>query len=87
MRSLFSYTVAGFVCWMALTPAGAQNPKPPPDTNPAPESKITANTPLDGKILKEWVAEIRSTDPSVQRTAMKAVGGAGHHQCLESGAQ
>ncbi len=75
MRSLFSYAVMGFVCWIAIIPARAQNPKAPPETttNPAPESKITPNTKLDGKILKEWVADIRATDPSVQRAAIKAV--------------
>jgi HEAT repeat protein len=60
---------------MAIIPARAQNPKAPPETttNPAAESKITANSKLDGKTLGEWVADIKSTDPSVQRTALKAV--------------
>jgi HEAT repeat protein len=60
---------------MAIIPAQAQNPKAPPETttNPALESKITANSKLDGKTLGEWVADIRATDPSVQRAALKAV--------------
>jgi HEAT repeat protein len=75
MRLTFSYAVAGFLCWATLTPVLAQKPDGPPgpNNNPSSENKITANSKLDGKTLREWVAEIKANDPSVQRTAIQAV--------------
>jgi HEAT repeat protein len=75
MRSTFSVAVAGFLCWATWTPILAQKPDAPPGANnkPSSEEKITPNSKLDGKTLREWVADIKANDPGVQRTAIQAV--------------
>jgi HEAT repeat protein len=75
MRFPFSYAAAGILCWAALASAQAQKVNPPgPKGDPAPESSITPSSKLDGKTLKEWIADIKATsDSSAQRIAIQTV--------------